>query len=958
MNNIKIFLSLTLCLFISFLSYSQSIEDRDIKEIKSKSRLIVKEFEELLNFISNSQAFDSEIDEIVNNSFDPNNSNRLFKDSKIIVEDDLNPELTDRERNIELRTYLNNFKLQYNKTNGSSVSFEDIVLSELYKRDNYFIIVNFTRNFSSTFSSKKLSYTPLNWNLELEISKNNSGKWYASIAGFSYSYKPDFIALKPFLVDISKSSNSTVSLASDIEEAQTPSSETSITQENSGYDEYYYSLLSAGEKAFTEERFDDAFVSFEQAKTIKKYDSYVTLMSSRSKRLQEVQLLESKDRLEKLFSTQALNAEKRGDIDIALKRYKSLLNIKNDKATKEKVDYLEKRINAKDDVTFFLSLEPNESLLKDFDKKSKGKNKNIEYDLGKALLIQNVYTKLNKVKEIKSALDPLDGILKKDPDFTRARLARAKISTQLADYKSALSDLTYLIEKNPSDYAFYIERGKVYLLTNAVDLAVADFTRANEINQIAPAGHFELGKIYFSKNNFKDAEYHFKQCISAQYGNPTYHYFYALSIKDSDTFKSLEHLKISRELDLNQTLERQIEKELSDFGFRAESFINQGELELAEKILNKVLDVNSNSISGLVYYSILLKTKKVYSEAIPILERLRTLNPNNQKIKFELADNYAKAGRFDQSLSLYNEMINSVQEAKKRYTKNSSDSNVGIAFDKELLKVYVGLGNLFFDNGKYNESIESFLKAKDIPNHKEENFIIRLAEAYLNVGSIKEAFATIAYGIKLNPKNAGYPYLRGYIYFKEKDFKNAVINFNQSSLDLEYKDNSNYYLGLISYIDLNYEQAYKHFKLVKNYGQNFENALEYALLISTKLGLYSESYGFFEQLSSLYKDKPTNVRYQTTLLAQKSLSLKKGENNLIEDLESNGLNLLKEEPNNPRLLYSIALLNLKKENNSVALNYLDRALRTKQLYEADLYIDKLFQEVDDRKIRKLIKNYF
>jgi tetratricopeptide (TPR) repeat protein len=250
--------------------------------------------------------------------------------------------------------------------------------------------VSCVRNFSSTFSSKNIPYTPTNWIIELAISKNEKGKWDAAIVGFSNSFEPDYLALKPYLVDVVKSSNGTVSLKSDLEEAQSSSSESEAPIEVSGYDEEYYILLNEGEKAFSEERYDDALLSFEKAKSIKNYDSYASLMAGRAKRLHEVQLLESKDRLESLFSNQAVNSESRGDIDIALKRYRSLLSLKNDKVTKEKVSTLEKRVGAKEDVTFFLSLEPEESLLKDLDKKSKGKNKNIEYDLGKALLIQSV----------------------------------------------------------------------------------------------------------------------------------------------------------------------------------------------------------------------------------------------------------------------------------------------------------------------------------------------------------------------------------------------------------------------------------------------------------------------------------------------------------------------------------------------------------------------------------------
>jgi len=110
-----------------------------------------------------------------------------------------------------------------------------------------------------------------------------------------------------------------------------------------------------------------------------------------------------------------------------------------------------------------------------------------------------------------------------------------------------------------------LERGRIHLIANNSEAAIADFTKSTEINPIAPEGHFELGKIYLASNNIEDAEYHFKQCISSQYSNPAFHYFYARAIGGIDLLKSLDYLKISRKLDIYFKLERQIEKVLADY---------------------------------------------------------------------------------------------------------------------------------------------------------------------------------------------------------------------------------------------------------------------------------------------------------------------------------------------------------------------------------------------------------
>lgn len=75
--------------------------------------------------------------------------------------------------------------------------------------------------------------------------------------------------------------------------------------------------------------------------------------------------------------------------------------------------------------------------------------------MGKALLIQKMYESSKDPKELKNALDPLNLILSREPEFIRARLARAEISSILLDYKSSLNDYSYLISKNGENYLFF-----------------------------------------------------------------------------------------------------------------------------------------------------------------------------------------------------------------------------------------------------------------------------------------------------------------------------------------------------------------------------------------------------------------------------------------------------------------------------------------------------------------------
>jgi hypothetical protein len=72
--------------------------------------------------------------------------------------------------------------------------------------------------------------------------------------------------------------------------------------------------------------------------------------------------------------------------------------------------------------------------------------------------------------------------------------------------------------------------------------------------------------------------------------------------------------------------------------------------------------------------------------------------------------------------------------------------------------------------------------------------------------------------------------------------------------------------------------------------------------------------------------------------------------------ENAALELLKSEPNNARLLYSLALINLKNGKEDLGFNYMERCLRTQELLLADLYIDPEFEKLENRKLKKLIKD--
>lgn len=928
---------------------AQTLEERDVKEMKSKSRLIVKEFEGLLNLISNDMMYDYEIEEIIKNSLDPNNANKLFKESKTIVEDDINPDQIIRRRNTEISNYLLNFNLQYNKTNDFSVNFENIEISDVFYKDNYFVIVTLERSFKSTYGKEGKAYADIKRNVELEVFKNPNGKWTAAISSIT-AYQNDIIErLENSKVEVIRSSNQLLSLSNELEIEEQESSGNPIDTENLGYDEAYYNIIRDADKAFNEERYDDAIVHFENAKNLKSYDSYNNLMLGRSKRLYDVQKLNSKEFLIDLYGRQASVASSKGELEIAIERNKKLLSLANNKLTEKNIEQLQNRLRAKEDVNFLITLTPDKKLLKEMSKKTKGKTKSVEYDLGIALLMKKMYETSKNKKEIKPILEPLNAILKKEPDFIRARLERAAIYTYLLDYKSAIKDLNFLIQRNENEYIYYIERGRRQLLSFNQEAAIADFEKATEINPMAPEGHFELGKIYLESYRYDQAEYHFKKCLSAQYSNPTYHIYYANSIKNENRLKALDHLKIAGEFDSDFRLEKQIEKELSGILQFSDAQIKNENLDEAKEIIEKALQVNNNSLSALIQKSVFLKTKGYYQEAIPILERLLTINPNSSRVKYELADNYSKTGRLEQSKSLFTQHIESLEEIRKKYASGSnSNLNRLEAYDIELHKNYLGLADLYFNNQKYTDAIEYYNKAKTYFKTNDYTYL-KLAQSYFEIGQIKDSQIAINSGLKINPTNSELYFTRGLVFFSIADYNNAIFNFNESVKDLKLINTSNYYLGLTHYKDRNLNEALQHFKEVTLSTEFFELALEYCALIALNLNNKVDIDYYFKALEAHFSQKPQKNRYEALVYTKKLFE------NTLDENEAN--DFLKTEPNNARVLYALAVLSFQNNRKENAYSYLEKALRTKQLNISDIFIYPGFGQFEDRRVIKMINDY-
>ncbi|MDF9798771.1 hypothetical protein OKW21_004034 [Catalinimonas alkaloidigena] len=160
------YLMLMLCLSITISStQGQGLTEFDKSQIERRARLKMDEFEELLFLISDPTRSRGAVNRYILSSYSQEDSlfNRVFYNEDVIIEDDISKIVLTND-NIEVSaldvvTYLNNFKLQYEKNIEKTVHFTDYSFSEPVQDAYTYIVVSYT----SKFNGKNINLDDYNY---------------------------------------------------------------------------------------------------------------------------------------------------------------------------------------------------------------------------------------------------------------------------------------------------------------------------------------------------------------------------------------------------------------------------------------------------------------------------------------------------------------------------------------------------------------------------------------------------------------------------------------------------------------------------------------------------------------------------------------------------------------------------------------------------------------------------
>jgi tetratricopeptide (TPR) repeat protein len=180
---------------------------------------------------------------------------------------------------------------------------------------------------------------------------------------------------------------------------------------------------------------------------------------------------------------------------------------------------------------------------------------------------------------------------------------------------------------------------------------------------------------------------------------------------------------------------------------------------------------------------------------------------------------------------VYNGLGNVYYEQKK-YDKAIEVYKQAISINPNLVQVYNGLGNVYYEQKKYEEAIEVYKQAIAINPNLVQAFN-GLGNVYYEQKKYEEAIEVYKQAIGINPNLVQVYNGLGNVYFEQKKYEEAIEVFNQA-LVVDSKYALVYYHRGINYENLkNYSEALANFE--KYNGLVFNNSSYLKLFVQHKI---------------------------------------------------------------------------------------------------------------------------
>lgn len=777
------------CFFaVAFLSARTQAQDkltvRETGEISYQAKNVISELEQLLNFVAFADNAPNELAEVIRKSYTPETRSQIFYGKEVIIEDDIDPaNRLGKTRDVPADKYLNTLDVFYEKSIDPSIRFSNIHISNVKKKDYFYVKVYFYCVFGSRYTKNNIPYQPQTRQATVRVTKKGN-RWQALISGIGFHDPQQPMDSQENNVAVVSGGENSVSGNRQTSEAAQKSVRLAVDKvadereayERKARDAAYNEAIGIANAAMSENDYPTALDAYRRAV---EYNSFAPLPY--------VQIA----KIERLFTNQyesllqkAETYEKSRGYEQAIDFYRRTLEAKPEAAAeiKPKINLLTIRVAETLSIRNKLAAGKTGEAIDECDAliKQKTKQKRISDYPDLYLLRAGGHAKSGQRNADSRALEDFAAAIQSDPQYLDAYLARASFHESQREWEKALTDYDYItIAILPQEAKYYLKKAQLKEQMGMGKRAVEDYDKAISLSPNNPLYHLQKGLLESRNRDWEAARRSFGRALEL---NVTYTEAY-----------------VRRGLAAAE--QEKTEEAAADFR-KAEKL---GGLDSA---LIRFVVAKSNEYHNIGITALQNRNTK---KAERMFDLALALYPKNSGVWLSRGDAHYKTGDFLKAIEFYSLAIQSnSRDASGYYKKGLAQVSLkqpkealenyaaALRHDPVYLDVYRSRAEWYFSARQFNSATADYSRmiAILLPIHKEQQrkmqtdatlkrelamTYTRLAKCHLATQAYQAAVENADQALVHDPSLAEAYYQRGLAYLALKKHLNAAEAFARAA---------------------------------------------------------------------------------------------------------------------------------------------------------------------------------
>ncbi|HWK04197.1 MAG TPA: tetratricopeptide repeat protein [Puia sp.] len=948
-----------LALFLSALCAQQAIAQdslsiRDASEIRHKAEsLIKKELNELLNSLSSTSFESTEIEETLHSSYS-GTRNKIFRDSMILVEDDINPAFksSGQSREEVLEKYLKDFDLMYKKSDTASIDFRNTRCSSIKKKDNIYIKVYFNSLFKNKNAISDAPYSENNRVAEIKVDKNGN-QWQLYIVRLAF-FAPsdtvnDVVNNIPLKHEISQQiqqlagspDSATVAVKQQSFDDEIAEKETKRMIEQEKYDQdQYRKMISQGDKAYENNDYPNSLKFYSQARELSPYNPEPVVKIKRTRDAMQQSAMKATE-LSKEFIGKAQLKEKNRQYKEALENYQQAFKYDPtiEASYKTHIVELNVRYGKYDELNEKYRSGLYKEAIKEYTDAIKADPNNSDYYLGRARCEEKL---ADGSRSRAKVLEDYNRACALDPNNLEALKYRAEYYTHNNDYFKALTDYKIFLTIDKENIDIYERKAQLHTLLQKNDDAIADLDEALAINPKASHVYYSKGLLLYQKKDYKDANENFTTTLRIESNNaPAWYHRGKCQLDFNNVANAASDFENARKNGIDSDDIRNIQVYAEAFYQRAAAKFNSNKTDSAIVLVDYAISIDPSSSlyqfsRGEYYYALQNNKEAIVScdKAVLLNSKYNAAFYKRGLAYYNLKDYPHAIDNFTSVLNLNNQDLMALKGKADAYFALNDYSNAANNYEVclktsaaqknalnpiTLAEIYNSLGKSYFEKGDLEKALENFKKAIGDNKNLVEAYFNR-GHTYYKMGQLSNAIEDLTKSGSFGEEHAQWHYITGKAYQDKKDYTNASANYSKCiRLDtLSRFQDAIYYEGHCYYLAQNYTAALP----------------AYSRALSLQLDTAVSSFNI--EMGNVYLN---TGKYDSAYLFYDKIYQKDSTNGLAT--------------------YGIAATLVQKGKNEESLTWFDKSFQTKAVGYSEIKKDKLIANIrDDKKFKALLKKYY